>query len=166
MRRPVSPAASVRESVRNTRCVCNHNPRAACRGTGVSHSPVTRYGRARNAARHSQPTGARRAVRPAANPRTLPAPVSTHCSAIPPIETGETNTRTYLKNTLAYIRRVRRSFDARHPWRAPLRGALKHVQFRSWRNCRQCPVDIGAAERVQRVLLRPGLQAPRTIFVG
>ena len=26
-------------------------------------------------------------------------------------------------------------FDARHPWRAPLRGALKRVQFRSWRNC-------------------------------
>jgi uncharacterized protein (DUF302 family) len=26
-------------------------------------------------------------------------------------------------------------FDARHPWRAPLRGALKRVQFRSRRNC-------------------------------
>jgi len=26
-------------------------------------------------------------------------------------------------------------FDAHHPWRTPLRGALKRVQFRSRRNC-------------------------------
>jgi len=27
------------------------------------------------------------------------------------------------------------NLDARHPWRAPLRGALKRVQFCSWQNC-------------------------------
>jgi len=34
------------------------------------------------------------------------------------------------------------------------------------RNCRQGPVDIGAAEQVQRVLLHLGLQAPRTGNAG
>jgi hypothetical protein len=65
---------------------------------------------------------------------------------------------------------VRRSFDARHPWRAPLRGAPKRVQFRSWRNCREYTFMndktseagllycVHAAERVQRVLLHPGQQ--------
>jgi len=32
------------------------------------------------------------------------------------------------------------------------------------RSFRQCLVDIGAAERMQRVLLHPGLQVPRTIL--
>ena len=26
-------------------------------------------------------------------------------------------------------------FDERHPWRSPVRGALKRVQFCSWQNC-------------------------------
>ncbi len=84
-------------------------------------------------------------------------------------------TRTYLKIPCFDFRRVRRGFDARHPWRAPLWGALTRVPFRSRRNCREHTFMndktseagllycVHAAERVQRVLLHPGLQVPRTL---
>ncbi|MBI5782501.1 MAG: hypothetical protein HZA69_02030, partial [Gammaproteobacteria bacterium] len=42
-------------------------------------------------------------------------------------------------------------FDARHPWRAPLRGALKRVQFCSGQNCE---AEVISSEFVGKTMLQ------------